>query len=166
MTLEFISGASLSYEELCENGERAKQAAYSVASDIVKDCRGDFEKARAIHDYIASVCEYDGEMDELSYTALGALGYGKAVCQGYSAAFNLLCRCAGLRSLAVSNDSHMWNVVLIDGDIYHYDVTYDDGDVILHEYCGVKDEGTFSDEAHSGFTLPKKEYFYIDGTVL
>ena len=142
-----------------ELNERAKNAAEKLIKDVVSDGWDDRKKADAIHDYLAKICEYDEEFAPVSYTALGALEYGKAVCEGYSAAFNLLCRAAGVRSLAVSNSTHMWNAVLTDGVVYHYDATHDDiGETALDTYRGIPD-GELSDQNHEGYNLPDKKYF-------
>ena len=98
----------------------------------------EFERELYIHDYIIKNCKYDDNADdsvsEDPYTAYGCLVKHKAVCEGYTAAFQLLLSYAGIESYSIdgsgNNDSdanHTWNVVKIGGSWYHTDITWDDG---------------------------------------
>lgn len=92
------------------------------------------EKVVQIHNYLALTCAYDYEnyqQDTIprdSYTAYGALVKRKAVCQGYSLAFELLMQQLGIPCAIVESDTmnHAWNAVQLDGAWYHVDVTWDD----------------------------------------
>lgn len=128
-----------------DGSEAAKQlfsdtvrAAKAVTADIITEDMTKAEKARAIHDYLVLNCRYDivnynkGTIPWESYLAYGALCRKTAVCQGYTNAFNLLCKYAGLQSITVSgyspesDEGHAWNMLLIDGKVYAVDVTHDD----------------------------------------
>ncbi len=93
------------------------------------------EKVVQVHNYLALTCAYDyenyqtGSIPRDSYTAYGALVKRKAVCQGYSLAFELLMQQLGIPCVIVESDSmnHAWNAVQLDGAWYHVDVTWDDG---------------------------------------
>ena len=118
------------------------------------------ERVRVLHDYLVMNCEYDienynlGKITQESRLAYGALVNKKAVCQGYCAAFSLLCERAGVKCIVVggnapnSRDSHAWNVVLIDGTKYYIDTTHDDpvpdrkGSVSHKYFCLTEDEMT------------------------
>lgn len=103
----------------------------SRALDQIPAKANDFDKARILHDYLILHCAYDydyyrtGAASE-SYTAYGALTLNKAVCAGYSKAYQLLCERAGLKCKIVRNATHAWNLVQIDGKWYHVDCTGDD----------------------------------------
>lgn len=134
LRLDFSSGEkAYTYERLCEEHKTAKAYAKSVIADIVKGLDTDLEKAGAIHDYLALHITYDHTFSPSAFTAYGALIDGKAVCQGYSGAFNLLGEAAGLDVFAVANRTHMWNAVRTDGKTYYYDVTFDDADDVLSD---------------------------------
>lgn len=116
------------------------------------------ERVRVLHDYLVINCEYDienyniGKITQESRLAYGALVNKKAVCQGYCAAFSLLCERAGVKCIVVggnapnSRDSHAWNVVLIGGNKYYIDTTHDDpvpdrkGGVSHKYFCLTEDE--------------------------
>lgn len=63
-----------------------------------------------------------------SHTAYGVLMNGAGVCQSYSLAFKLLAQRAGLECISAINNAaqHEWNMVKVDGQWYHVDVTFDD----------------------------------------
>ena len=97
----------------------------------------DFDKAKALHDYLVLNCEYDivnyqnDTIPAASYTATGALVNHIAVCAGYARAYQALLTEAGISSYYVtgttaSNGAHAWNIVQIDGEWYHVDTTWDD----------------------------------------
>ncbi len=115
------------------NAEEFDDAVYRIIKKT-QSCTNDFEKELIIHDYLCKTASYDDEYDSsfgnTAYTAYGALVNGSAVCEGYARAFKLLCRSAGLECILVTGDSkgvgHMWNMVKLEGNWYHVDVTWDD----------------------------------------
>jgi len=81
-------------------------------------------KVKAIHDHVISILSYDasGKNDN----AYRALMTGEATCQGYALLFYEMLRQTELSQQLVAGNDHMWNRVLIDGEWYHVDCTYDD----------------------------------------
>ncbi len=118
-----------------------------MADTVMEQLRGteeDFEKELYLHDYLVQNCTYltgvNGE-NYLSNTAYGALCRGEAYCDGYALAFKLLMNRAGLFCSTVSGLAgdlqHMWNLVYINDQFYHVDVTWDDADtpdMVFHGY--------------------------------
>lgn len=103
--------------------------------ELDSDGLSDLEKVYRIHNYLVNNTYYAIEStDPNIYTAYGALIEGKAVCSGYSKAFQILSHRAGVPSIYVSGiafngesmESHAWNKVMVDGDWYNIDVTWDD----------------------------------------
>ena len=94
------------------------------------------QKALYLHDYIATHGQYDtiskvdvqNKIDERRRDAYGMLIDGIGVCQGYTLAYRLLLKEVGIDSGTVTSDSmnHVWNLIQIDGNWYHVDVTWDD----------------------------------------
>lgn len=106
------------------------------------DGLADYDKALYVYDSIAALCSYSAD-DELSDTAYGALIEGKALCQGYSKAFQLAMHSLGMRCLFVSSEEmmHGWNIIELDGKFYQLDLTWDDsGDVGTYAYFNMSDE--------------------------
>ena len=114
----------------------------NVIPKIIRSSMSDFDKAKAIHDWIINYADYDIEnynndsIPETSNTAEGLYQTGKAVCGGYARAFTLLASNAGLEVKTIFGkgvghagaepEAHAWNQVKIDGQWYNVDVTWDD----------------------------------------
>ena len=125
-------------EEAAEKREQdaKEQAAVdSAIASCVTDGMSDYEIAKALHDYLALNNEYDmryysGGMPRISYTAYGALVNRTSVCAGYALAYERLMDQVGIPCEYVTGmttrGSHAWNIVQIDGEWYHVDVTWDD----------------------------------------
>ena len=120
-----------------------EQAALSVAQSVVEDMMWDsnnkWEVVQKVHDYLVRTVTFEasnsGEWDYRD-TAIGALNYGRAECDGYADAFYLMCTLASIPAgfqVGYAGDqegqgAHMWNLVFLDGWYYHVDVTWDDKD--------------------------------------
>lgn len=123
---------------------------YNIVDQAMNSCINitmtDYEKEMAIHNYIINACSYAKDTsNEDIYNAYGCLVNGEAVCQGYSQAFELLLRIAGIDSIMIFGearlDSHAWNMVNVDNKWYHVDVTWDDKDeYISYAYFNVDDD--------------------------
>ncbi len=144
-----------------------KQALLMKTVDFIvnemPDFNDDYSKELYIHDYIVKNCTY--KESETASTAYGCLVDGVAVCSGYSRAAMLLFKQAGIDSMLVGGNghsetqgtvSHMWNIVWIDNEAYHLDVTWDDPvnedeNYLSHMYFNLTDEQISDD--HSDYTL-------------
>ena len=120
------------------------------------------EREEYIHNYIINNCDYDEEAAESEEVqgnendAYGVFVDGKAVCEGYSKAFQLLCNKAKIDCVLLSgtadSDNHAWNGVKIGGDWYQIDVTWDDVDDFIydsHEYFNLTDSLMYEDHTLS-----------------
>jgi hypothetical protein len=122
------------------NTLKQDQILFSMLDDItrivIKPGITDYEKELAFHDLIIKIIEYDtsfeiyDDIPKASSHALGALETGAAVCEGYSQLMMLLLNRAGIPCRMVTGvadgEPHAWNMVLLNGDTYHVDVTWDD----------------------------------------
>ena len=99
----------------------------------------EYDKVLLAHDMLVNNTDYaldytskTYEESEMYYNVYGCLVDHYSVCDGYSKAFKLLMDRLGVRCGLVSgksvrnNESHSWNYVIIDGDYYWIDVTWDD----------------------------------------
>lgn len=95
----------------------------------------DYEKELYIHDYIIENTEYDiSTLENMGDTVHSVLVSGKSICEGYARTVQILLDKLGIENYLVTGDTesdgeilpHMWNIVNIDGDNYHLDVTWDD----------------------------------------
>lgn len=119
-----------------------------------------FEKALYLHDAVAARVTYvTTPNDQNPY---GALVEGRAVCNGYATAYQMLLQEAGIRAWAVNGSSrgeaHAWNVVWMNDTACVYtDVTWDDqGENIYHYYFNMSlDEIDDDHTVSAAFELPE-----------
>lgn len=123
------------------------KAADNILSMITPEMN-DYDIVKLFHDYIIRNCTYD-EKSANPNTIYGTLVEKEALCQGYAQSFTYLCSLAGIDSLivlGVANEPHMWNIVKMDNDYYHIDLTWDDPDrakspdSVRYDYFGLTDE--------------------------
>lgn len=144
------------YDDIMSSANKLVDAASQKGSD--------YEMALFVHDYLVDHVDYDDatlkKLEKAKYqsnafypatTPYGALNDEKAVCSGYSAAFQLVMKQLGIdcgRASGSKKDggSHEWNYILLDGDYYYVDVTWDD---------------PVSDNAKKDVSSPMHTYFCI-----
>ena len=93
-----------------------------------------FLQEKAIHNYMVLNCEYDYDnlqnntIPWVSYSAEGVLVNRTAVCQGYALAFQMFMEVLDIPCETITSYqlNHAWNRVMLDGEWYMVDVTWDD----------------------------------------
>ena len=138
---------TFSKEEIRSMQAEIDEETDKILSMITPDMN-DYDIVKLFHDYIIVNCTYDTDAKNPN-SIYGTLVEKDALCQGYSQSFTYLCSLAGIDSfivLGVANEPHMWNVVKMDGDYYHVDLTWDDPDrakspdSVRYDYFGLTDE--------------------------
>lgn len=91
------------------------------------------EKIKIIHDYIIDNTKYDklkyenkNDTTYKSNTAYGVLIEGYGTCNGYADTMAIFLNKMNIINYKISNDEHIWNLVYLDGNWYHLDLTWDD----------------------------------------
>ncbi len=91
------------------------------------------DKIKAIHDFVINNTEYDelksdniGDTTYKSNTAYGVLIQGYGICSGYADAMAIFLNKLDIKNYKISNDSHIWNLVYVNGKWVHVDATWDD----------------------------------------
>ena len=97
----------------------------SIAA-LAEHYESESERALFLHDYVCENFEYDH-----SLTNGGIYDFfltGRGTCEAYMLLYSALLRECGIESHFAASDplTHIWNIVLIDGEWYHVDVTWDD----------------------------------------
>lgn len=116
---------------LYSDGEHdEKMAAYekyvqTIAASAPAD-GNDFDKLLYLHDYFVREYSYD-----YSYTIRDAYTFFEqktGVCQAYMLALIAVAGELGIESIPVTSNrmNHAWNLVKLDGNWYHVDITWDD----------------------------------------
>ncbi len=130
------------------------QKVQSIMDDIISEGMKDYEKEKAIHDYIVNNTVYKLKNNN-SYNAYGILVERSGVCQGYAEATKVLLDNVNIDSIIVCGEaksegrpwiSHAWNIVNLEGEYYHLDTTWDDpvmndrSSVLNYDYFNVTDK--------------------------
>ena len=91
------------------------------------------DKIKNIHDYVINNTKYDTlkteNVNDTTYksnTAYGVLVEGYGICSGYSDTIAIFLDKLGIENYKISNDTHIWNLVHINGVWRHLDATWDD----------------------------------------
>ncbi|SEQ93971.1 Transglutaminase-like superfamily protein [Lachnospiraceae bacterium NE2001] len=155
---DYVCAYILEGKRIPDKEVEAKEMAEVVETfkdGYINDYMTPYEKEVAIHDYLTANTIY-GDATRIilmEHEAYGVLVNHKGVCEGYAKAFNLMCTCCGVESIeidGVATSAHAWNMVKLDGEWYHVDVTWDDPTVAgndkicsgyeRHKYLNVTDD--------------------------
>ena len=102
----------------------------------IKDDMSDFEKEKAVYDWMTSSMQHDqGALTVIPTTQedcdnpYGVLKYHNAVCVGYATTFRMFMQMLDIECMVEHNNEkyHSWDVVKIDGDWYITDIYSDAG---------------------------------------
>lgn len=137
--------AAYHYPEFRESMKDSEllQKAISILDEVLKPGMSEFEKEKAIYDYMVTYGKYDYNAyykhkgmpvsenlppaNPLAYTASGALLDGLAVCDGWADAYHLLFTMAELESELhtgyLNGEAHEWVSVKVDGEWYQVEST-------------------------------------------
>ena len=147
-------------------------AAINAIVEFYSDGMSDEDIVIAVHDWLVVNMTYDTNMllpilshqTKDSENPYGALIKGQAICMGYTTTFQLFMDMLGIESVIVrgSNgvEEHAWNMVRLDDEWYHVDVTWDDfvpdekGRPAFHIYTLVPDYVMGSDHIWDRSTAP------------
>lgn len=156
------------YTVKAEDLEEAKAEFNAAAEELLHGITPDmseFDRQLLVHDRLAARVTYDGSPDH-AHDAYGAIVQGKAVCQGYAEAFQYLLRRVDIQSFIVTGTAineegevpHAWNLVQIDGQYYHTDLTWNDtADRPYHAYFNMTDHYISEDHVIAITAYPMKE---------
>lgn len=123
--------------------QELKAAVSAITSQVT--ATNPFEIELQLHDLLAKSVTYTSDTSNpMVFTAYGALVDGKALCEGYSRAMQLLLHqfsipCTTVTGLA-DGIGHMWNLVKLGENWYNLDVTWNDSsETVSHEYFNLSD---------------------------
>lgn len=88
----------------------------------IQETDSDYEKIVKVTAFLWDRAEYAAGYQGGAY---GILVEGKGVCEGYGNAFKLIVNALGLECYKVESGyyNHVWNIVKVDGEWYHADLT-------------------------------------------
>lgn len=176
------------YSMTSEEYQKQKDELSTVVPVILKGAEkysAVYEKELYIHDYIVSNTVYaDPETSANANSIYGCLVEGKASCEGYSRAFQYLLSALNIENRLITGEStedgenyigHMWNYVVLDGNGYFVDVTWDDPktatQVLRHTFFNVTTNDILLEHRDIEQTVPlctatKYNYFVYENAFI
>lgn len=136
----------------------------SLISTVKPEQMTDFEKVKFVNDYIVKNTEYSEDSVASSHSAYAVAYEGKGVCQGYALFAQRLMQALGLESMYVVGEvytgGHAWNLVKVDGEWYHIDMTWNDpvpdrGNGVRYDYFLLNDTDMREDHVWQEVDYPK-----------
>ena len=132
----------------------------TVLDELVNEAKGKdiFEAELYLHDKIATMCKYYRyenieDIPEECHSIYGCVVNKSAVCDGLSKTLQIALDKLGIESILVSgsiqDQLHAWNLVKLEDEWYHVDITSDksldkdfndDSSVVIHSYFNITDE--------------------------
>lgn len=123
------NSALITYTDTKEKGKANKEIFYSKLNHFVYNAAPKnytkLQKLFSVYDYICTHSEYtDNMQDSTTFTAYSILMKGKGICGGYSNLGYYALNQVGIKTTVISNGDHAWNMVTMDGENYHTDITW------------------------------------------
>ena len=127
------------------------------------------EKLHYVHDWLVNNVRYDKLYKNYAHEVLGPLCHGVGVCEGIAKTMKLLLDELDMESLIVIGEEnadkrgiegmrHAWNIVRVDGKLYHVDTTFDAtmrlGGMNRYDYFMLSDEEIFRDHRKPVWAVP------------
>lgn len=127
--LEF-SGTYTKTKEECEILNLQIEQYVTECFAGMQDGMSDYEKVKYIYEYIINGTEYNLTAVD-SQNICSVFLNGESVCMGYAKAMQYLLLeqnilCTLVNGTAQEGEVHAWNLLLLDGQYYHLDVTWGD----------------------------------------
>lgn len=108
----------------------------TIYNELITDNMNDYDKIKTIHDYIIDNSVYDEQRANNLYNdyrsefssniATGPLLQGHGICSGYTDAMALFLNKMNIPNYKISSETHIWNLVYINNEWLHLDLTWDD----------------------------------------
>ncbi|WP_026835221.1 transglutaminase domain-containing protein [Eubacterium xylanophilum] len=140
-----------------------------ILNDIGVDGLSNYEKVKAIHDYVCNLITYVDDAENYS-SMYKALTEGKGLCNSYAVCmYKLLveagipCKWVGGKA-GTGRDSggHAWNIVALGDKWYNLDATWDDQEEGINYDYFLKGSEDFDEADSSQIHTPDKPYLSDD----
>jgi len=125
---------TITYYTTAEQEKAVTDKLSSVMPTLTESTMTNYEKVKAIYDYICKNVTYDytnlnEDSYKLKYTAYGALIDGTSVCQGYAVLLYRMALMAGIDCRLIPGNGnggpHAWNIMKMGDKYYNVDATWD-----------------------------------------
>ncbi|WP_024858964.1 leucine-rich repeat protein [Ruminococcus albus] len=119
--------SSLNVGDILMIDDVMKRQIRTTAEFLTAGCHDDYERVKALNDWICQKVYYDREGNSLdNHADYSVYLDDNTVCAGYAQGFALLAQSIDIETLVVSSGSHAWNIVKLGNNYYHLDVTWND----------------------------------------
>lgn len=145
-----------------------------IVDEIIDPDMTDFQKVKAINDWIVNNTKYSEETSTSPHAAYTLFNEGKGVCQAYALATYKLLEEVGIESKYVTGQgkgiNHGWNLIKLDGEWYHLDTTWNDPislegrNILTYKYFLISDSTIFEDHQMDNRSYPRatnKKYEFM-----
>lgn len=158
-----------------------------IISNVITNNMSNYEKEKAVHDYIINNSKYDedyilnNKVSSESYSPYGVLVKGKGVCESYAKAMKLIMDKINIECIIVvgkaNKTDHAWNIIKLDNNYYHVDLTWDDpvtndgSNVLSYDYFNINDKDMRKNHIWEKNNYPicnsiKYNYYYYNGMII
>lgn len=126
-----VTSLTVNFNGTANDLERSKQLFESTIAPLISlasSLPDDAQKVKLVHDYLTNTIQYVSG-SEYNQSAYSAIVNGKSVCAGYAHAFQYCMQKLGIPAayiIGYAGEAHAWNLLLLDGEYYNMDVTWDD----------------------------------------
>ncbi len=133
----------LKYFETLSQTQKVNEIVPQILSQLGVSSMSNYDKVKAIHDYVCGLITYDAEGGDVVSTMYGALFNKRALCNSYSLCMYKLLTEAGVPCKFIGGkagtgrdaEGHAWNIVALGDKWYNLDATWDDSDEgIIYDY--------------------------------
>lgn len=159
LSTKSISDAYISKDSSKLNDEDKKtlEIASGIFEEIVNDNMSDYEKEKAIYEWICENIKHDEgstaavpEARGIVDRPFGVLQNKEAVCVGYATTFRLLTNMAGLDCMVMhdNGEGHSWNIVKLDDNCWYIVDCYMDAENMSPLYSNFNMDEEAANESH------------------
>ncbi len=103
-----------------------------IIDENIDETKSNTEKIRIIHDFIINNSRYatdeirDNNPDVKYNTAYDILTTGYGLCMSYADFMSIALDKLNIKNYQIASETHVWNLVYLDGTWYHLDATWND----------------------------------------
>ena len=156
---EYIGQNPDSAPRLCVIGKDTRESVSDIVAEVIaqtlREGMTDYQKARALHDWILDHAEYDYSLSR--FDAIDLFLQGSGVCDAYTKAYSMLLEAAGIESRRIEctleGDPHAINAIRLEDKWYLVDCTNDDEGFGMGEWLFCFDRVIFEKNYGGDLTL-------------
>lgn len=163
------------YHDISSCERQLNERVDNVVSAIQNKTSSQYEQARLAHDYLVKTAHYDYDglarhkntgsdpVYDLLWTTYETMVNGKCICAGYAKSYKMILDRLGIPCsvvIGMAGECHAWNKIMLDGEGYYVDVTWDDA---YEDSDNAFIDRTYYNAEPDYFESDHKEFRYTEG---